>query len=56
MAREKAQEVEVEEVKVVAKDSDAKVAFRKVIEAYKVSNPSKYEVKKEALEAKLNSL
>lgn len=50
MAREK---VEKEEV---AKESDAKVAFRKLIEVYKVSNPSKYEIKKEALEAKLNSL
>lgn len=50
MAKEKAEVV----AKVV--ESDAKVAFRKVIEAYKLANPAKYEVKKEALEAKLNSL
>lgn len=35
---------------------DAKVAFRKLIEVYKSANPKKYEMKKEALEAKLNSL
>ena len=28
----------------------------KVIEAYKVSNPAKYEIKKEALEAQLKEL
>lgn len=41
---------------VVSVESDAKVAFRKLLEVYKVENPSKYEAKKEALEAKLNSL
>lgn len=53
MAKEKE---EVVEKVVVAKESEAKVAFRKLIEAYKVSNPAKYETKKEVLEAKLNSL
>jgi hypothetical protein len=57
MAREKVQEEVVEVVQEeVRADSDAKVAFRKLIEVYKVSNPAKYEAKKEALEAKLNSL
>jgi len=37
-------------------ESDAKKAFRQIIEEYKVQNPVKYEMKKEALEAKLNSL
>lgn len=45
----------VEEVEVSV-ESDAKVAFRKLVEGYKVENPTKYELKKEALEAKLNSL
>ena len=50
----KVKDVVVEEVKVA--ESDAKVAFRKLIEVYKATNPVKYEIKKEALEAKLNSL
>lgn len=32
------------------------LAFANTIEKYKISNPSKYEVKKEALSAKLNTL
>lgn len=52
MAREKVEKV----VEEVVAESSAKVAFRNLIEAYKVKNPAKYEAKKEALEAKLNSL
>jgi hypothetical protein len=38
------------------KESDAKKAFRAIIEAYKVKNPEKYETKKVALEAELSKL
>jgi len=37
-------------------ESEAKKKFRQIIEDYKVQNPVKYEMKKEALEAKLNTL
>ena len=37
-------------------ESDAKKEFRKHIEAYKIAHPEKYETKKEALEAKLETL
>lgn len=37
-------------------ESEAKKKFRQIIEEYKVQNPVKYELKKEALEKKLNSL
>lgn len=37
-------------------ESEAKAKFRKIIEEYKVQNPVKYELKKDALEAKLNTL
>lgn len=37
-------------------ESEAKKKFRKIIEDYKVQNPVKYEMKKEAFERKLNSL
>lgn len=50
MAKEKVEKVEVVE------ESQAKVEFRALIEKYKEQNPVKYELKKEALEAKLNSL
>jgi hypothetical protein len=41
---------------VEEKVSTEKEKFAALIEAYKVSNPDKYEIKKEALEAKLKSL
>lgn len=53
MAREKEMEAEVV---VPKKESDAKVAFRALIEKYKGQNPEKYKAKKEELEKKLNSL
>lgn len=37
-------------------ESQEKTAFRNLIEAYKIQNPAKYEVKKEELLAQLNSL
>jgi predicted SnoaL-like aldol condensation-catalyzing enzyme len=47
----------VEEVVVeVVAESEAKKAFRKLMDTYQKQNPSKFEAKKEALEAKLNSL
>jgi hypothetical protein len=50
-------ETEVEETKVKTKpDSEAKAEYRKIIEAYAKSNPVKYELKKTALLAKLNTL
>jgi len=41
---------------VAKQESEAKANFRKIIEAYKISNPKKYEVKRAELEAKLASL
>jgi len=47
-------EKEINEVEAPKKgESAAKVAFRGLIEAYKKSNPVKYELKKAELEAKL---
>lgn len=37
-------------------ESEAKQAFRKLLAVYKEQNPRKYEIKKDELEAKLNSL
>lgn len=63
MARTKKTTPEVEEVQapeptteVAVEESEAKKAFRAFIETYKQRNPVKYELKKEALEAQLNSL
>lgn len=58
MAKEKAVKKEVKKVEkvVVSEESNAKVALKALIAAYKESNPTKYEAKKEALEAKLKSL
>lgn len=39
-----------------SEDSPAKAAYRAHIEAYAKQNPKKYELKKEALLAKLNTL
>jgi hypothetical protein len=50
MAKEKVEQ------EVVVQESEAKMAFRKLITVYKEQNPAKYEMKKDALEAKLNSL
>lgn len=47
MPKKKAEEIE---------ESDAKKEFRRTIELYKEKNPAKYEAKKEAFEAKLESL
>lgn len=46
---------EVAEV-VNASESAEKTAFRALIEAYKVQNPAKYEVKKDELIKQLNNL
>jgi hypothetical protein len=43
-------------VVVATPDSDAKTAFRQVMATYQLQNPAKYELKREALEAKLNTL
>lgn len=45
-----------EEVSVESAESTEKKAFRLLIEKYKEQNPVKYELKKEAFEAKLKSL
>lgn len=42
--------------KKVVELSEAAQEFKKVIDAYKESNPKKYELKKDALEAKLAAL
>ena len=51
MAKDKTEEVEVK-----AKKSEARLAYEAIIEAYKVSNPVKYELKKEALNARLEAI
>ena len=48
--------VETKVETVEATESEEKKAFRNLIEAYKVQNPTKYETKKEELLAQLNSL
>lgn len=45
-----------EEKKVEKKESAEKIEFRRIIEAYKIQNPVKYELKKAALEKELESL
>lgn len=50
-------ETPVEETAVDNKtNSDAKIKFQNFIDAYAKANPAKYELKKEALLAKLNTL
>lgn len=41
---------------VEVSESPEKAKYRQIIEEYKVQNPVKYEMKKEAMERKLNSL
>jgi hypothetical protein len=53
MAKDKEKEVEVVEA---PKESDAKVAFRALIESYKKQNPAKAELKKAELEKKLAAI
>lgn len=45
-----------EKVEPVAEMSPAQIEYRKIIEAYAISNPVKYEMKKEELEAKYNAI
>jgi hypothetical protein len=52
MAREKNKNEEVDETT----ESEAKVNFRKIIEAYAKQNPKKYALKREELEKKLNAI
>jgi len=52
---EKVEDVEEVEEESVSK-SEAKKAFRAIIEAYKVRNPVKYEMKREALKAQLDAI
>lgn len=57
MVRTKKEEVVEEVVVEKAKaESPEKAEFRKLIETYKEQNPAKYELKKEALLKKLESL
>lgn len=46
----------VEVVEKVTSDSPAKIAFQKLVDAYKLQNPTKYEIKKSYFEKKLASL
>jgi len=48
--------VEVVEAEAPKKETNAKAAFKALIETYKEKNPVKYELKKEALEATLKTL
>ena len=52
MPKKKSEEV----VEKKVERSDAYKRFAQLIEDYKAQNPEKYELKKEALEAQLNSL
>ncbi len=56
----KTEEVKVEtpeqDVQDVQPDTPEKAAYRALIERYKLSNPEKYELKKEELERKLNGI
>ena len=58
--KSRAKDVEVKidekEEKPVESASAKKKAFKALIEAYKIQNPTKYEMKKEAFEAKLKKL
>ena len=56
MVKEIEKDVDELEAKPVKGDSEAKANYRRIIEAYKKSNPVKYEIKKAALEARLASL
>jgi len=49
-------EAVVESDKPVESKSEAKKAFKAIIEAYKKSNPTKYELKKEELQKKLDAI
>ena len=44
------------DTKVEVVESAAKAEYRRIIEAYKIKNPVKYEIKKKAFEAKLATL
>lgn len=61
LTEEVEEEAPVVEKTVVAKKPDGtpaytKAQFKEIIEAYKVQNPVKYEMKKEALQKQLNAL
>jgi len=58
MAKDKVETVEVEEVVDAPKKekSQAYLQLEAIIEAYKVSNPAKYELKKDELARKLAAL
>lgn len=52
----KVEEAPNEEVIEEAVISPEKLALRAIIEAYKIQNPAKYELKKESLEKQLKAL
>jgi len=56
MTKEAVKEVEVTEAAPKKEKSEAYLQFEKIIESYKVSNPVKYELKKEELARKLAAL
>ena len=56
MAKEKEKKIEVAEPVVVKGESEAKKAYRNLIEVYKVKNPVKYEAKKAELQRKLDAI
>lgn len=51
-----AKETKEEEVVEEAPESYSKAEFKNIIEAYKVSNPAKYELKKDELARRLAAL
>lgn len=56
MSKEKAQKVEVEEAAPVARDSEARLKFKNLIEVYKKKNPAKYAAKAAELAKKLAAI
>jgi len=52
----KAIEIKIGEPEAPVSKKEAKLKLQAVIDAYKIKNPKKYEKKKAALEAQLNSL
>lgn len=56
MAKKQEQAQEAVVVESTPVESDAKLAYRKLLELYKVKNPKKYAIKEAELLKKLNQL
>lgn len=56
MAKQKEEKDVVEATGASTTESDAKKAYRNLIEVYKAKNPAKYETKKAELQKKLDAI